>query len=184
MKSSSYLKHTKHDNRIVIHIESSSASATSQHSVMCNVARNFIWIKFYRVQPKFVRNPRGVQEREINIAAALLQNNLFPSAATATRIWKKKKRKEKSKHLQFFILSVSAWWCFPQSSFTVCRQDAVSAGTLRRKRWVPGAARPLMLLPAHCHGFLSHFTSHAPSPNTPNRMTPRGLVRWWHISWS
>lgn len=36
-----------------------------------------------------------------------------------------------------------------------------------------------MLLPAHCHGFLSHFTSRAPSPNTANRMARRGLVRRW-----
>lgn len=70
------------------------------------------------------------------------------------------RERKKSKHVQFFILSVSAWRCFPQSSFTVWQRDAVSAGTLPRERWVPGAARPLMLLPPHCPYFLGALPQH------------------------
>lgn len=56
----------------------------------------------------------------------------------------------------------------------------MSAGTLQRKRWVPGAANPLMLLPPHCHGFLSYFTLHTPSPNPQNNgMAPQEL----HVLW-
>lgn len=110
-------------------------------------------------QQTFVRNLQGFWTFKLK---HYLQNIFNLSSAIATAI--------------FFILSAPAWWCFPQSSFMACQQDTMSAGTLCRRRWVPGAANPLMLVPPHCHGFLSHFTLHTHVPNPQdNRMAPHEL---------